>query len=228
MLPQTTCLFGPSPRVWGNPGGDHSGRRPARAIPTRVGKSPLCLHRAGRAAGHPHACGEIQRHPDDRSDERGPSPRVWGNLPAPFCRRPVVRAIPTRVGKSPSTRRGRGRRAGHPHACGEIPERYWLTTPMFGPSPRVWGNLQGREQRGTPHRAIPTRVGKSQCRDSTCNGGTGHPHACGEIISSTLAMRESIGPSPRVWGNLPRLRATGLEARAIPTRVGKSLPWLAQ
>jgi len=71
-------------------------------------------------------------------------------------------------------------------------------------------------------RAIPTRVGKSQCSCFGHFSSSGHPHAGGEIQLLQDGILCQCGPSPRGWGNLRcRLqRLAGL--RAIPTRVGKS------
>ena len=92
---------GPSPRGWGNLPVPGTGQPGSRAIPTRVGKSPLHGHKLCMVPGHPHAGGEICLSSARSSRRAGPSPRGWGN---PIVEDPVCcerRAIPTRVGKSP-------------------------------------------------------------------------------------------------------------------------------
>ena len=112
--------FGPSPRGWGNlPLRKQSGLR-IRAIPTRVGKSTYPERCRDRAAGHPHAGGEITSAAASRILTAGPSPRGWGNRSPPPASGAQSRAIPTRVGKSKHASRGRGCGRGHPHAGGEI------------------------------------------------------------------------------------------------------------
>jgi len=112
---------------------------------------------------------------------------------------------------------------GHPHAGGEI----WgggLHYPDFpGPSPRGWGNRQNQLVPTDPPRAIPTRVGKSYLTFAPPNRRTGHPHAGGEIVGVAFARRRVSGPSPRGWGNLGVCCVPAFFARAIPTRVGKSI-----
>ena len=121
----------------------------------------------------------------------------------------TLRAIPTRVGKSPALARQRWSKAGHPHAGGEISSRTDSTLLPSGPSPRGWGNRNRRRIRRGQDRAIPTRVGKS--------------------VARIVAFRRDSGPSPRGWGNPFRWPARRSGRRAIPTRVGKSgslpRPW---
>ncbi len=153
---------GPSPRGWGNQGLRIMLTAGLRAIPTRVGKSTNGPSPVRTHAGHPHAGGEISPKADAHSAENGPSPRGWGN--PGLCRGWLVepRAIPTRVGKSSPAAGRRSRTAGHPHAGGEIVPRKLSPAPLYGPSPRGWGNLGGGLFRVPKSRAIPTRVGKSR------------------------------------------------------------------
>ena len=75
----TSSIAGPSPRGWGNPWRRLPAAGPGRAIPTRVGKSPLGNWIADLTTGHPHAGGEIDSTHDPRNMSSGPSPRGWGN-----------------------------------------------------------------------------------------------------------------------------------------------------
>jgi hypothetical protein len=49
-----------------------------------------------------------------------------------------------------------------------------------------------------------------------------HPHACGENLSSGHLSVSSIGPSPRVWGELLNRFMLLDRERTIPTRVGRT------
>ncbi len=213
---------GPSPRGWGNPF-RHLGHRPGnRAIPTRVGKSICRLPLPPASPGHPHAGGEIPLCFPNDFRHRGPSPRGWGNPGGAVAWFNGRRAIPTRVGKSPTCGPMWRRSAGHPHAGGEISPKHFAICSNSGPSPRGWGNRKTNARRAKCHRAIPTRVGKSHGRVRHCAIATGHPHAGGEIPTVACLNDAQAGPSPRGWGNplTPRLHAE--RGRAIPTRVGKS------
>ncbi len=137
---ESVLSAGPSPRGWGNRGGQAERIRCARAIPTRVGKSDENgMRRTGRT-GHPHAGGEILAKRLVSRSLVGPSPRGWGNpliLPSTFF---SMRAIPTRVGKSDFTPICGELWTGHPHAGGEISPPGWRGNTHGGPSPRGWGN----------------------------------------------------------------------------------------
>ena len=147
---------------------------------------------------------------------------MWGN-PAQGRRGFVVgRAIPTGVGKSDGESCAGSPSPGHPHGCGEIScERVCLVN-YFGPSPRVWGNRSRGSRQRTPHRVIPTGVGKSHRRGVLLRQCAGHPHGCGEINLVEHTEETTDGPSPRVWGNRMEDAIYRANARAIPTGVGKS------
>ena len=127
------------------------------------------------------------------------------------------------MGKSTSCKAPSDWNAGHPHAGGEIAALLAVSVTFSGPSPRGWGNLIYGRSYFRELRAIPMRVGKSGAGRRWRGARTGHPHAGGEIWRPGSTPRQNYGPSPRGWGNhfhFNRLRSL---ARAIPTRVGKSL-----
>ncbi len=178
------CYFftsGPSPRGWGNRGSPSARAAIVRAIPTRVGKSIRLARTPILTSGHPHAGGEIVETPQETQLILGPSPRGWGNPNRAILVRCVVRAIPTRVGKSRSRCPPHRKSSGHPHAGGEIRGKSNVPRSHHGPSPRGWGNRNDIRHHRRKRRAIPTRVGKSgPPRSSSCRH-SGHPHAGGEI-----------------------------------------------
>ena len=94
----------------------------------------------------------------------------------------AARNIPTRVGKSPQSKRGTDRLSEHPHACGEIVVWSACLAHCLGTSPRVWGNRTALGFRSGFPRNIPTRVGKSFREGARVSGFAEHPHACGEIM----------------------------------------------
>ena len=219
---QLATLNGPSPRGWGNPRHAKLPRRPRRAIPTRVGKSSCRPWSNTPLPGHPHAGGEIRPKSGARNRSSGPSPRGWGNPAIQLLPHRLMRAIPTRVGKSDELDHRISVLAGHPHAGGEILSAAWNATSHPGPSPRGWGNLVSAAALEEASRAIPTRVGKSARRVAGDFGVAGHPHAGGEIFGGGSVGLSAAGPSPRGWGNRRVNRARCRLRRAIPTRVGKS------
>ena len=72
---------GPSPRGWGHLFSLWRFLPRRRAIPTRVGTSPLVKIGWQTQAGHPHAGGDILRKETVNDLIGGPSPRGWGHRP---------------------------------------------------------------------------------------------------------------------------------------------------
>ncbi len=151
-----------------------------RFIPTRVGNT--FWFRRGRAC----------------SD--GSSPRVWGTPIAACHARVRPRFIPTRVGNTPSGRSAMRSAPVHPHACGEHYRHHGRETAYTGSSPRVWGTLLRGDALGLLVRFIPTRVGNTRVHLERLDGGSVHPHACGEHRGGESEGCDCIGSSPRVWG----------------------------
>ena len=53
--------------------------------------------------------------------------------------------------------------------------------------------------------------------------GRDHPHAYGDKLSKSAPTVQSLGSSPRVWGQGYHSTAVGVSERIIPTRMGTSL-----
>ena len=213
---------GPSPRGWGKRFHGGCYLLLIRAIPTRVGKTHRSAKASGVDPGHPHAGGE---NPHDRvtiAGENGPSPRGWGKPPSFAVSRARIRAIPTRVGKTPDYPAAHHASAGHPHAGGENFINFRLERLHNGPSPRGWGKRAFRNRARANPRAIPTRVGKTFLRSSGSKADTGHPHAGGENKPFPEFLFPGFGPSPRGWGKPRKSLSLETSVRAIPTRVGKT------
>ena len=93
-----------------------------------------------------------------------------------------------------------------------------------GPSPRGWGEQQGRVQGGDDLRTIPTRVGRTAGQATRARGGADHPHAGGENDAQRRCAGLRSGPSPRGWGERLVDGRLGRVVRTIPTRVGRTPP----
>ena len=116
-----SALPGPSPRTWGE-------RRDSRS-------------RWSRNSDHPHARGENPLIMASAAVNCGPSPRTWGEhdpIPIPTSTR---RTIPTHVGRTATSALTERAVSDHPHARGENPPKRQGWHPIFGPSPRTWGEL---------------------------------------------------------------------------------------
>ena len=69
---------------------------------------------------------------------------------------------------------------------------------------------------------IPARAGKTDVERQVLRAHRAHPRACGENITLTILMPVAPGSSPRVRGKLREGDHTGLPARLIPARAGKT------
>ena len=76
-------------------------------------------------------------------------------------------------------------------------------------------------------RTIPTRVGRTPNERWVARRWEDHPHAGGENFSCGISLFSQGGPSPRGWGE-PHTRSNPApQPRTIPTRVGRTRPWIS-
>ena len=174
-----------------------------RNIPTRVGRTGGGRDLASLFAEHPHACGENASRQRLGLYFGGTSPRVWGEPGRGVLGCFKTRNIPTRVGRTACYTRHNDECEEHPHACGEN-----------GRIPR---------QEAQHGRNIPTRVGRTWTTTQKVARRSEHPHACGENRQQRQVRAGLYGTSPRVWGELVRTASPAVEARNIPTRVGRTM-----
>ena len=78
----------------------------------------------------------------------------------------------------------------HPHACGDKYTSDDNSIPLWGSSPRVWGQVSPTLTLGVSFRIIPTRVGTSVNQVSAYDSSEDHPHACGD---KTKEIKENSG-----------------------------------
>ena len=231
---------GSPPRVWGQrPVIQVSGGAP-RFTPTRVGTTVGVADRVRLLAVHPHACGDNARKGSKREAKDGSPPRVWGQPPPAALGSACLRFTPTRVGTTPPRWRPGGRRAVHPHACGDnfdhssanrctdgSPPRVWgqpTSSTRFpwrrGSPPRVWGQQFLGHAAARGDRFTPTRVGTTPANLPPGGLALVHPHACGDNARPTRQDLPRDGSPPRVWGQPQRRNVRHHHLRFTPTRVG--------
>ncbi len=178
--PITDAGCGPSPRGWGELPSPRFRRVRDRTIPTRVGRTTRTGNCPWSKPDHPHAGGEnlhpLAAHPQ----ERGPSPRGWGERYGRLDSDGSKRTIPTRVGRTLVIRRDCQIIPDHPHAGGENTNGESNIVREFGPSPRGWGEPRPTVFLPPGGRTIPTRVGRTKEETSTSVEISDHPHAGGE------------------------------------------------
>ena len=126
------------------------------------------------------------------------------------------------MGTSKKSRRSGECVRDHPHACGDKSCLVNSSRIDSGSSPRVWGQVRSLRTSRRLFSIIPTRVGTSLPPCCSRAGYWDHPHACGDKNSVISLFHESLGSSPRVWGQGYSVLTSTREPRIIPTRVGTS------
>ena len=128
--------------------------------------------------------------------------------------------FPTRVGMFRRISGEVHRRAGFPHARGDVPSTPATFTAPFVFSPRAWGcSVLGRRQHRDNH-VFPTRVGMFRFWRSARSTGRSFPHARGDVPKYRYRKDGGGKFSPRAWGcSFPYKSARG-KSSVFPTRVG--------
>ncbi len=90
--------LGSSPRVWGQDFLPSSNCNIFGIIPTRVGTRRYLFAAVASFQDHPHACGDKLERGDKLKENKGSSPRVWGQAELTLSVKSVAGSIPTRVG----------------------------------------------------------------------------------------------------------------------------------
>ena len=112
-------LPGSSPRVWGQARRDTPSAIFPGIIPTRVGTRRNNPVFDSQLKDHPHACGDKFIMLNKAVNQKGSSPRVWGQ---DTCTLDKVVGVKD-----------------HPHACGDKWLEKYGKNMDWGSSPRVWG-----------------------------------------------------------------------------------------
>ena len=159
----------------------------------------------------------------DLKVQSGPSPRGWGEHAEEAGEGAGGRTIPTRVGRTSVRLLAAAPEPDHPHAGGENGAQVYYTLDGTGPSPRGWGEQLADELPAQVLRTIPTRVGRTPPAPPPRLPRPDHPHAGGENYSPANEFTTYFGPSPRGWGEHVKLCARLINARTIPTRVGRTV-----
>ena len=145
---------------------------------------------------------------------------MWGLLVPGSNASAELRSTPTHVGFTPPCCSHGRRSAVHPHVRGVYFAFTAVRRNFAGPSPRAWGLLLANNIEIIGPRSIPTCVGFTYHYDSSCNGGTVHPHVRGVYSISRSEYSRMSGPSPRAWGLPLEVDVLHVPERSIPTCVG--------
>ena len=112
----------------------------------------------------------------------------------------------------------------HPHAYGDKSKKVAFVYNFIGSSPRVWGQVLSTVCKLVELRIIPTRMGTSLERNTSCRVKGDHPHAYGDKLLGVWLRQQGQGSSPRVWGQVVQVSPDGAKFGIIPTRMGTRLP----
>ena len=147
---------------------------------------------------------------------------MWGQEIGGASTAKCDRIIPMRVGTSRQDFQLQFCHRDHPHACGDKPLSTVAYNRRWGSSPCVWGQDFFDVTFNASYRIIPMRVGtrySNQVFPSLC---WDHPHACGDKLLRSHALKHSSGSSPCVWGQVAIEPLSIIRRRIIPMRVGTS------
>ena len=130
---------GTSPHAWGKLQVDGRVFRHRRNIPTCVGKTAPANASSHGTAEHPHMRGENRSREDSPAFAHGTSPHAWGKRGIQHRHTPIIRNIPTCVGKTLGWWVWHNTDAEHPHMRGENNHRTHRLCYCHGTSPHAWG-----------------------------------------------------------------------------------------
>ena len=110
----------------------------------------------------------------------------------------------------------------HPHAYGDKRMLILRVCVLIGSSPRVWGQVKAARDKVHDIGIIPTRMGTRPILSINISSSEDHPHAYGDKSIKVLKGCNTIGSSPRVWGQAIFANRMKALNRIIPTRMGTS------
>ena len=194
-------VWGPSPRMRGNPQVRHAKQAHLGAIPADAGEPPGQYCVPYHLKGHPRGCGGTQIRSGKAYAGTGAIPADAGE---PHC----------------EYRHGDAER-GHPRGCGGTDRGGGMWRCFWGPSPRMRGNLLRPVGNMDQERAIPADAGEPPGRLITLFRWWGHPRGCGGTLVRVRSTTISLGPSPRMRGNQNAGRCMWPYRGAIPADAGE-------
>ena len=196
-----TLTDGLSPRVRGNRRRSRWRGAFARSIPACAGE-PARLKQVVRPPRvYPRVCGGTKRSSVSNGRLQGLSPRVRGNREWGSFRRCVSGSIPACAGEPTPASSGHSSSTVYPRVCGGTLCLGVRRGDQGGLSPRVRGNLRGRDEAATGERSIPACAGEPRTWPSQTCLSTVYPRVCGGTQGPRMVASKDEGLSPRVRGN---------------------------
>ena len=212
--------FGSSPRVRGQQNLVSLRGVFGRIIPARAGPTMSWRMCSISNADHPRACGANSSCLVESHGYAGSSPRVRGQQEIRVDDALRSRIIPARAGPTTTADSRLRDNPDHPRACGANSPGWLFAPKNAGSSPRVRGQRRLSQHRSRGSRIIPARAGPTRPRDQRAAPPADHPRACGANMMPLRLVREPVGSSPRVRGQLNNDGSSSDTARIIPARAG--------
>ena len=213
-----------SPRAWGWSGGRLANSWHRIVVPTRVGMVRQLLRLRRGTARCPHARGDGPSVMVVLNLEIQLSPRAWGWSVHNEKKGHILRVVPTRVGmvREFFFVLANGNRC--PHARGDGPWVYALTTAAPTLSPRAWGWSGFADAADGCVAVVPTRVGMVRQNPACPTKSKSCPHARGDgpLSENYHTCKQKL--SPRAWGWSAMGGGVHKEVEVVPTRVGMVRP----
>ena len=154
-----------------------------------------------RTRDHPREYGENDDAGIGGLTALGPSPRIRGKCEVHQVPRQLVGTIPANTGK--------------------MSFQNFTVLFFLGPSPRIRGKSPIRPLIDANHGTIPANTGKMPSPVSERTLKRDHPREYGENEVMPLFNERDGGPSPRIRGELTRVRCCVTRKGTIPANTGR-------
>ena len=192
-----------------------------RSIPACAGEPPPRLANPPEPEVYPRVCGGTRWIACWRFSIEGLSPRVRGN-PSNVARIvPAKGSIPACAGEPARCPWWRTACQVYPRVCGGTRPTFSFSSPFFGLSPRVRGNLTNLSGQLKGERSIPACAGEPCAAVISSWQRRVYPRVCGGTADQYAGELDISGLSPRVRGNLSRSECGRFFFGSIPACAGE-------
>ena len=193
---------GLSPRVRGNPYILFWLLLLLGPIPACAGQPLMRSFRSDPLRAYPRVCGATRNTNQWPQCRSGLSPRVRGNLSRVRYAESSPGPIPACAGQPIEGQHAHASPRAYPRVCGATGLGGTGCIPLLGLSPRVRGNRSERPRHAWLPGPIPACAGQPMDAARIAMGCRAYPRVCGATAALGMKVRDNVGLSPRVRGNL--------------------------